>query len=49
MINFHTLKCQINGGPNIQGGRKKFQNLMNGGVKINVGGRNLSNGFKNRA
>ena len=31
-----NLKCQMNGGPNKQGGRKQFQNLMNG-VKINGG------------
>ena len=29
-----TLKCQINGGePYKQGGRKKFQNLINGRLK----------------
>ena len=34
-----TLRCLINGGVRIKsGGRKNFQNLINGGVEINGGG-----------
>ena len=39
-----TLKYHINGGPNKQGGRKEFRNLINGRVKIK-GGWELSNDF----
>ena len=36
-----TLKCQINGGPEKQWGRKNFRNLVSG-----EGGQNLRNDFK---
>jgi len=41
----NTLKCQTNGVPNKQEGRKKLRNFNKRGVKINGGGRNVSNDF----
>ena len=41
----NTLNCQTNGVPNKQGGRKKLRNFNKRGVKINGGGRNVSNDF----